>query len=182
MARAQLRVFAGAVLAFAYNDVVGRIPWELVRWMYLRLYLGRIGSLTNVQMRCRFLNGPRIRLGDRNVINFGCLLDGRKFSITTGNNVSIGPEATILTLGHDPQSPTFEDRGGNVVIGDRVWIGYRAVIMPGVTIGEGAVVAASAVVTRDVQPFTIVAGVPARPIGQRNQELCYDLDYHPWLL
>ncbi|WP_345689511.1 acyltransferase [Novipirellula caenicola] len=132
-------------------------------------------------MRCRFLNGRRISFGDRNVINFGCLLDGRKFNIVTGSDVSIGPEATVLTLGHDPHSPTFEDRGGDVIIGDRVWIGFRAIVLPGVTIGEGAVVAAGAVVTRNVEPFTIVAGVPAKPMGRRRVDLTYQLNYQPWL-
>jgi maltose O-acetyltransferase len=133
-------------------------------------------------MGVRFLNGHKVSLGSGNVINFGSLLDGRKYRIVTGNNVSIGPEATILTLGHDPQSPHFADRGGDVIIGDRVWIGYRALVLPGVTIGEGAVVAAGAVVTKDVAPFTIVAGVPAKPIGKRNPELTYELDFQPWLM
>jgi maltose O-acetyltransferase len=177
-----LRSFAGAVLAFGYNSLVGRMPWSGLRWLYLKVYLGQIGRNTNVQMSCRFLNGRRISFGNGNVINFGCLLDGRKYDIRFGDNVSIGPEATILSLGHDPQSPTFEDRGGEVVIGNRVWIGYRALIMPGVTLGEGAVVAAGAVVTNDVKPFTIVAGVPARPIGSRNPDLVYELNYQPWLL
>jgi acetyltransferase-like isoleucine patch superfamily enzyme len=153
-----------------------------VRAAYLRLYLGRFGSGTGVQMRCKFLNGRRVYLGDRNVINFGCLLDGRKYKVTMGNDISIGPEATILTLGHDPQSPTFEDRGGDVTVGDRAWIGYRALVMPGVTIGEGAIVAAGSVVTKDVAPYTIVAGVPAKPIGERKRELTYELNFHPWLI
>jgi maltose O-acetyltransferase len=132
-------------------------------------------------MGCRFLNGRKVHLGDRNVINFGCLLDGRKFQIRTGSDVSIGPEASILTLGHDPQSPEFADRGGDVVIGDRVWIGYRVIILPGITIGEGAVVGAGAVVTRNVEPFWIVAGNPAQKIGVRTQQLDYRLDYDPIL-
>ena len=133
-------------------------------------------------MGCRFLNLRKVELGDRNVINFGCLLDGRKFRIVTGNDVSIGPEASILTLGHDPQSSSFADRGGDVVIGDQVWIGYRAVILPGVSIGEGAVVGAGAVVTKDVEPFAIVAGNPARKIADRRCDLYYQLDYRPFLL
>jgi maltose O-acetyltransferase len=116
------------------------------------------------------------------VINFGCLLDGRKFKIKIGSDVSIGPEASILTLGHDPQSPDFGDRGGNVVIGDRVWIGYRAIILPGVTIGDGAVVGAGAIVTKDVEPFCIVAGNPARKVGERNKDLPYQLNYNPIFL
>jgi len=133
-------------------------------------------------MGCRFLNGRKVYLGERNVINFGCLLDGRKYKIQTGSDVSIGPEASILTLGHDPQSAEFADRGGNVLIGNRVWIGYRAMILPGVTIGEGAVVGAGAVVTKDVEPFSIVAGNPARRIGERNQDLNYRLKYDPRFL
>ncbi len=176
------RSFAGAVLAFAYNKVVGQLPSSWVRRLYLKFYLSHVGTSTSVQMSCRFLNGKRVRLGNRNVVNFGCLLDGRKYDIRIGNNVSIGPEATILTLGHDPQSPVFADRGGDVIVGDLVWIGYRAVVMPGVTIGEGAVVAAGALVTRDVDPYTIVAGVPAKVIGTRNRDLTYELNFSSFLL
>jgi maltose O-acetyltransferase len=127
------------------------------------------------------LNGRKVELGKRNVINFGCLLDGRLYRISTGSDVSIGPEAAILTLGHDPQSPYFQNRGGDVTIGDHVWIGYRAIIMPGVTIGDGAVVAAGAVVTTDVEPYKIVAGVPARSVGERTRDLRYELNHCPWL-
>lgn len=176
------RWLAGSLMTYTYNALVGRIPSRWLRRWYLRVYLGGLGVRSSIQMGCRFLNGRKVRLGDRNVINFGCLLDGRKHSIVTGQDVSIGPEATILTLGHDPQSATFEDAGGDVVIGDRVWIGYRAVVLPGVTIGEGAVVAAGAVVSRDVEPYTIVAGVPAKKIGDRNRDLTYQLDYDPWLV
>lgn len=133
-------------------------------------------------MGCRFLNGRKVHLGARNVVNFGCLFDGRKFHIRMGDDVSIGPEATILSLGHDPQSPTFEDRGGDVVIGHRVWIGFRALILPGLTIGDGAVVGAGAVVTKSVEPFAIVAGNPARKIGERKRDLKYQLNFHPFLL
>jgi maltose O-acetyltransferase len=133
-------------------------------------------------MGCRFLNGRKVYLGDRTVLNFGCLLDGRTYPIHIGQDVSIGPEATILTLGHDPQSPDFADKGGEVVIGDRVWIAYRAIILPGVTVGEGAVVGAGAVVTRNVEAYTIVAGNPARVIGTRSRNLTYSLNYQPWLL
>ncbi len=74
------------------------------------------------------------------------------------------------------------DRGGDVIIGDRVWIGYGALILPGVKLGEGAVVGAGAVVTKDVEPFTIVAGNPARKIGERTKELRYRLNYDPGLV
>ena len=133
-------------------------------------------------MGCKFLNGRKVFFGQRNVVNFGCLFDGRRFQIRTGDDVSIGPEAAILTLGHDPQSPSFSLRGGDVVLGDKVWVGYRAIILPGIVIGEGAVVAAGAVVTKDVAPYTIVAGNPARIIGERERSLGYRLTYRPWLV
>jgi maltose O-acetyltransferase len=186
------RIFAGSILAYGYNHWVGNFPSRRVRESYLRGWLGSLGAKTGVQMRSRFLNGRKVFLGEHNVINFGCLFDGRKYCIRTGNNVSIGPEATILTLGHDPRSATFSDRGGDVVIGDCVWIGYRAIVLPGVTISEGAIVGAGALVTKDVEPYTIVAGNPARKIGERTLEglesriehrgFDYKLDYRPWLL
>lgn len=175
------RAMAGSIIALAYNSFVGRLPSRTMRHLFLRLWLGRLGERTGVQRGTRFLNGRKVHLGNRNVINFGTLIDGRRFTVTTGSDVSIGPEATILTLGHDPQSPTFADKGGDVTIGDRVWIAYRAVILPGVSIGEGAVVAAGAVVSRDVAPYTIVAGNPAQPVGTRSRDLAYRLDYSPWL-
>jgi maltose O-acetyltransferase len=177
-----LRLFAGTILSFAYNTFVSPLPSRTVRHAFLRIWLGGLGRGAGIQRDCRFLNGRKVRLGERNVINFGCLLDGRVYSITTGSDVSIGPEASILTLGHDPQSPEFSNQGGPVKIGDRVWIGYRAIVLPGVSIGEGAVVAAGSVVTKDVVPFTIVGGNPAREIGIRNNKLDYRLSYRPWLL
>ncbi len=176
-----LKVLAGSIAAYFYNHLLGRLPSRTLRSLVLRLWLGDLGKGTGVQLGCRFLNGRKVILGPRNVINFGCLLDGRKFAIRTGADVSIGPEASILTLGHDPHAPDFADCGGDVTIGDRVWIAYRATILPGVTIGEGAVVAAGAVVTKDVEPYAIVAGNPARQVGQRRRDLSYELDFRPWL-
>ena len=69
-------------------------------------------------------------------------------------------------------------KGGLVVIIDRAWISCRVVILPGVTVGEGAVVAAGAVVTKNVPPYTIVAGVPAKEVGKRTKDLRYKLCFH----
>jgi maltose O-acetyltransferase len=176
------RLIGGAVAAWIYNQGLSNVPSRTLRKIYLRHWLGSLGAGTGVQMNCRFLNGRKVHFGERNVINFGCLFDGRKFSIRTGNDVSIGPEAAILNLGHDPQSPKFSDYGGDVIIGNRVWIGYRALILPGVKIGDGVVVGAGTVVAKDVAPFTIVAGNPARPVGQRNPDLIYSLNYSPILI
>lgn len=174
-------MIAGSTASYFYR-LITQIPSRTVRMLYLKAYLAKVGQGTSVQMGCKFLNGRKIYLGERNVINFGCLLDGRSYQIITGSDVSIGPEATILTLGHEPQSPEFADRGGDVIIGDRVWIAYRAIILPGVTIGEGAVIGAGSVVTKDVKSYTIVAGNPAHFIKKRVRDLHYTLNYKPWLL
>ena len=176
------RVLLGSILAYSYNGVVGKLPSRHLRRWLLAASARHFGRRSSVQLGCKFLNPRNVSIGERNVINFGCLFDGRRFAITTGTDVSIGPEASILTLGHDPQSASFADRGGDVVIGDRAWIGYRAIILPGITIGEGAVVGAGAVVTKDVAPHTIVAGNPAREIGRRETNLDYSLGFDPWLV
>ncbi len=177
-----LRLFSGSVLAYSYNHLIGHLPSRQIRITYLKAYLAEIGKDTSVQMGCRFLNGRKVHLGNRNVINFGCLFDGRHYHIRTGADVSIGPEATLLTLGHDPQSLEFSDKGGDIIIDDRVWIAYRAIILPGITIGKGAVVGAGSVVTKDVEAYTIVAGNPARFIKKRSRDLNYTLNYKAWLL
>lgn len=176
-----LRLYTGSFLCLLYNDLIGKLPSRTIRNAFLRAYCGRFGDGSSVQMHCRFLNARRVYLGERNVINFGCLLDGRKHEIRTGHDVSIGPEAAILTLGHDPNSSNFEDRGGPITIGSHAWIAYRAIVLPGVTIGEGAVVAAGAVVSKDVPAFAVVAGNPARLVRQRSCDLNYRLHHAPFL-
>lgn len=122
---------------------------------------------------CSVLGGPgRICIGAGTVINRGVVLDGR-FPLTIGQNASISIQTIVLTLEHDLAAPDFRAVGAPVVIGNRVFIGARAIILPGVTLGEGAAVAAGAVVTTDVEPYAIVAGVPARVIGSRPRNLTY---------
>lgn len=182
LSRMSFRLFSGAVAACLYNHGISHLPSRRLRTLYLRRWLGSIDAGSGVQMGCTFLQGRKVYLGKRSIINFGCLLDGRKFEIRIGDDVSIGPRATILTLGHDPQSPQMADRGGAVVLGNRVWIGYGALILPNVEIGEGAVVGAAAVVTKDVEAYSIMAGNPARKIGERRRDLAYELSYHPFLV
>ncbi len=115
-------------------------------------------------------------MGDNSVINAKCRLDNRG-NIIIGNNVSISQEVIILTADHDFNSPDFASRNKPVVIEDDVWIGTRGIILPGCTIGKGAVVAAGSVVTKDVPAFSVVAGIPARIIKTRNNDLNYKLSY-----
>ena len=105
----------------------------------------------------------------------GVLLDARK-GLEIGENTVIAYQAIIWTLNHDYNDIHFGSKGAKVKIGSYAWICSRSIILPGVTIGEGAVVASGAVVTKDVPPYKIVGGVPAKVIGERDKKL-YDYGY-----
>jgi len=123
-----------------------------------------------------------IKIGNNTNINPRCMLDSRGGHIHIGNNVDIAPEVNIWTLEHDPNDPNFSTKGGSVEICDFVWIANRAIILPSVKIGEGAVVAAGSVVTKDVDPWTIVGGVPAKKISNRSKRQNFRKPYKPFLL
>jgi maltose O-acetyltransferase len=120
-------------------------------------------------------NGKNISIGDNTIINSRVLLDGRGGKIVIGNNVDIAQETNIWTLEHDVHSNTHTTHGGDVSIDDYVWIAARVKILPGVKIGKGVVIAACSLVNKDVEPITIVAGVPAKEIGKRTSQLNYTL-------
>jgi maltose O-acetyltransferase len=122
---------------------------------------------SGIHLGCRFDAAIHLQLGRNSVINSGCRIDTRE-TICIGSNVAIASEVIILTADHNINAPDFAGRVRPVIINDYVWIGTRAMILPGVVLGEGCVVAAGAVVTKDVSPHEIVAGVPAKKIGQRE--------------
>lgn len=149
-----------------------------IRHAFLRRFCHvRIGEASTICSGC-FVTGYRIQIGSNTVINRFCYLDGR-VTLKIGNNVNVSHYTLIQTLTHDPQNPDFVCVEGAVTIEDHAWIGARAIILPGITIGEGAVVAAGAVVTRDVAPYTIVGGNPARLIKERTRDLRYKTQYFP---
>ena len=127
-------------------------------------------------MNCWFDTRRGFKMGCNSVVNQNCRMDNRG-GICIGDNVSISAEVCILTADHDLNSPDFVGRPRPVTIEDYVFIGTRAMILPGVILAKGSAVAAGSVVTRNVEPYTIVAGVPARPIGTRVQNLQYEIDY-----
>ena len=159
------------------TELVGHIPSHAFRvgW-YRHICRMRVGSGSSIHRRCRMYRPYRITIGDHTVINYGVLLDGRG-GLSIGDNVSVAEGAVILTMGHDVDDPGFAFRSDPVTIEDYVFVASYARILPGVVIGEGAVVAACAVVTRDVEPYTVVGGVPARYIRDRTRGLTYELQY-----
>jgi maltose O-acetyltransferase len=157
------------------NQVISHIPSFRLRHLWYRHALGiRVGRRAWVHLGCYiwfYGRGENLRrdvvIGDSSRINRRCTLDVRG-GLTIGENVSVSPEVMILTGSHDMNHPGFALVDYPVVIEDFAWIGTRAMIMPGVTVGRGAVVAAGAIVTRDVAPMTVVAGSPARPVATRR--------------
>lgn len=108
--------------------------------------------------------GKPVVIGERCFIQQCCTFFGRG-GIEIGNDVFIGPKVNLITINHDPdpdnRSATY---GRKIIIEDKVWIGINSTILPGVRIGYGAIVGAGSVVTKDVEPMTVVAGNPARVI------------------
>lgn len=154
------------------NSVLPHLPFWWIRKHYLQLIRAQIGKGSFI-MKTNYLHVPnRLRIGQHSHINRGCTLDARA-GITIGNSVSISHGVSIFTGSHDAQSPHFLGVFKPVVICDYAWVGANATLLQGITIGKGAVVCAGAVVTKDVAPFDIVAGIPAKIIGQRNRQLEY---------
>lgn len=153
-------------------------PSRRIRRACIRRQLAHMGKGVSVMRFVKFLKPRQISIGDRVAINQNVLLDGRG-GLEIGNDTDIATGTMIWTMEHDPNSDEHATRTGKVVIGHHVWIAARAQIMPGVTIGDGAVVAAGAIVTKDVPEKAIVAGVPAKVIGWRNNSLQYKLSHHP---
>jgi acetyltransferase-like isoleucine patch superfamily enzyme len=179
-----LRLFSIRAVNFATNSLVAHVPSFAARRAWYARVLGiELGDHVGIFLGCHiwYYTPPQVRrdgsrIGANTVINRGCTLDLRG-GLEIGENVSISPEVMILTAGHRMDDPAFPVELKRVVISDYAWIGTRAMIMPGVTLGRGCVVAAGAVVTRDVRPLAIVAGVPAREVGERPESgLGYQLD------
>lgn len=151
------------------------IPSHRVRRFILRLAGAKIGKGSSIHMGCRFFSLKNIRIGEDSIIGEGIFMDGRA-PLTIGNHVDIASQVMIYNSEHDINSEDFYAKESPVEIGDYVFIGPRAIILPGVGIGKGAVVGAGAVVTHDVLEFDIVGGVPAEKIGERKlRDLHYRL-------
>lgn len=160
--------------------LVGKVPSHTVRLLFYKTILRmRIGKGSSIHWGARFFDPWKIVIRDHSIIGNDVFLDGRE-EIHIGSDVNIAAEVAIFTLEHNPDDPHFGTQGGPVEIGDYVVIGSRAMILPNVKIGEGAVVAAGAVVTKDVEPYTMVGGVPAKFIRYRNRGLRYELEYRRW--
>lgn len=164
-------------LIYFMDKITRNIPSHILRdAMYRYFWKVKIGNKVAIYSGVEMRSQWKIEIGSNSVIGHNCLLDGRR-GLKIGNNVNISSGVWIWTLQHDVNDPDFTAVGAEVSIDDKVWICSRATILPGVKIGEGAVVAAGSVVTKSIPPFAIVGGVPAKVIGQRTRDLRYELDF-----
>lgn len=158
------------------QPILMNVPSRRFRIWVMKKYHVTVGKGTVVCRKVQFRNGENIIIGDNCVINANTLLDGRGGTITIGNHVDIAQDSLIWTMEHDIH--THESKGGNVRIGDYCWIGCRAMIKPGVRIGDNSICAAYAVVTKDVEDNVIYGGIPAQKIGDRNRTKDYILSFN----
>jgi len=140
------------------------------QWCCRPLFL-HAGTNINIESRAYFGSGARVTIGNESSIGVRSFING---AVSIGDNVMMGPEVLILTSNHcfsRTDIPMIEQGMSDempVFIGNDVWIGQRAVILPGVSIGDGVIIGAGAVVTKDVLPYSIVAGNPAKIIRMRK--------------
>ena len=163
--------------------VTGYIPSHHIRGVIYFIFGLKKGVNSVIYSRSEIRSPQNISIGNNSIIGHDSILDGRR-SIFIGNNVNISTGVWIWTLQHDYRDPFFSATGDSVTIHDYAWISCRSIILPGVIIGEGAVVAAGSVVTKNVAPYTVVGGVPAKEIAKRPSTLKYklgDFSYTPFV-
>lgn len=161
---------------------IGLIPSHTIRNFIYRKIMG-----VKLMPGAIIYHGAEIRspmdltVGRGSIIGDRAILDARN-GIVIGENVNFSSDVHIWTEQHDHRDPYFRCTSTpdfKVSIGNRAWVGPGVTILHSVTIGEGAVIGAGAVVTKDVEPYSIVAGIPARKIGTRNKNLKYEFSDKP---
>lgn len=152
------------------------VPFWGIRKFFFKLVGVKIGKGSTIHMGTRFFKPNGVKIGADTMVGDNAFLDGRD-KLIIGDHVDIASQVLIYNSEHDLNAEDFHAIDAPVEIGDYVFIGPRAIILPGVKIGKGSVIAAGAVVTKDVPEFAIVGGVPAKVIGERkNKDLHYVLE------
>lgn len=145
----------------------GWFPFRGVKAFLLRLFGARVGSGVVIKPHVRIKFPWRLTVGDHVWIGQGVWIDNLA-DVTIGNHCCVSQEAYLCTGSHDHRRPTFDLMTAPIVLEEGSWIGARAMVLPGRTIGPHAVVAAGSVVTKDVPAEAIVGGNPAAVIGMRS--------------
>jgi acetyltransferase-like isoleucine patch superfamily enzyme len=174
-----VRAYRGRLLHIWLEEWLGwllrGLPGEvgfILRALFCRVTFAQARGVPLIYAGVYLTHTYGITAGEKLSINTGALIDGRG-GVTIGRDVMIGPYAVITSSGHrfhhvERAMTEMDHEMQPLVIGNDVWIGAHAFVRGGITIGDGAVIAAGAVVIRSIDPHVIVGGVPAKPIGKRG--------------
>ena len=158
---------------FILHPICRRIAGDAISRYFFSKLTKSISNLAIIRHNACLIHIENITIQAGSVIGYHCELHAWG-EIHVGHNVTISPETVILTGSHNLSTEQYGSLIKPVFIEDYVWIGYRALVLPGVRIGKGAVVGAGSIVTKDVEPYSIVAGNPAKHIKWRGvRELNY---------
>lgn len=166
-----------AVIYMFLNYFVAYIPSWTIRKMIYLIFGMKIEKGARIYMKCVVRSPWRIKIGENTIINECCYLDGRG-SITIGKNTSISFYTTIISASHDSRSKKFDYIKEQVVIGDNVWIGARAIVLQGTNIRNQCVLAAGSTLKGKTEEGYIYAGIPAQKRKYRDLEAAYDINHY----
>lgn len=154
---------------------VAVIPSMHLRKAIYRLLGAHIDSDVTIHFKTEIRGINNLILGRGTIIGDNAILDARG-GLEMGKNVNLSSNVSIYTLQHDHRDPDFNCTNchAKVTIDDRVWLGSNVIVLPGVHIGEGAVCCAGCVVTKDVEPYAVVAGILAKKVNERPRNLRYN--------
>jgi len=178
----RIRYLLRSLILFGGNRVIGQLPGHHLRLAYYRTALGwRIGDRTSIHHGLKVFGGRgRVTIGDRSTLQMDCLIVGAGMDdLIIGNDVAIAYQSKLIMGSHDILSPSFDGITGPITIEDHVFVGTGAIVLLGVTLGEGAVITAGSVVTKSIPPYSIARGNPAQVVGRRPKNLNYSAE-HFW--
>jgi len=173
--------FSRGIFWLIYYLFVRHLPRCYVRYSFgskhirafiLKRTFKRFGTNVTIEPKIFFYNMSESEIGDNSGIGIGSYIG----TVKIGRDVMIGEELIVISQNHefgDLRTPMWKQgwkKDQPVVIEDDVWIGSRVILLPGVKVGKGSIVAAGSIVTKEVPPYTIVGGNPAREIRKRTQE------------
>lgn len=156
-------------LPYSPTPIFGAFSRALRRRLTSRLF-DAAGTDINVERGAWFGSGKGLRIGEGSGVGLDCVIMG---PVSLGENVMMGPRCLLVSWGHrtkdlaTPMSKQGMTPAAPITVEDDVWLGGHVVILPGVTVGTGSVVAAGSVLTKDVPPYAVVGGNPARVLRHR---------------
>ncbi len=143
---------------------------RFIRSFTIKILFDNAGKNINIERKANFGTGKGISIGDNSGIGVNASIRG---PLIIGKDVMMGPDVIILTTSHittDTDKPMRLQKGvkTKVIIGDDVWIGTRSILMPGIKVGNGVIIGAGSIVTKDIPDYAVVGGSPARIIKFRK--------------